>query len=144
MSRVHGWHGRLTRYLAEARKKPYEVGVHDCALFAAGAIEAITGVDLASSFRGRYDTIEQGMSLVNKEGFIDHIDMARAHFPSERPARAHIGDLAVVRIGESVVALGVVAGSRVYILGEKGVGVVGLMDRDLNNMNLVTEIFRVV
>jgi hypothetical protein len=48
------WPERLARYLEEAQEREKEWGVFDCGMFAAGAIEAMTGVDLAAEFRGQY------------------------------------------------------------------------------------------
>lgn len=37
-------------------KIPFEWGTQDCCLFAASAVEAMTGTDIAAEFRGKYTT----------------------------------------------------------------------------------------
>jgi hypothetical protein len=54
LQRRDDWPERLAQYLEEAREREKEWGVFDCGMFAAGAIEAMTGVDLAAEFRGKY------------------------------------------------------------------------------------------
>lgn len=43
-------------FLRSRAKTPFAWGAHDCALFAADGIQAITGVDIAADFRGKYTT----------------------------------------------------------------------------------------
>ena len=40
MTRLPDWRGRLGAHLAAARARPFCYGTHDCATFAAGAVEA--------------------------------------------------------------------------------------------------------
>lgn len=56
MSRVPDWEARLAEYLESVRETPFAWGSHDCALFAASAVEAMTGVDYGAPFRGKYRT----------------------------------------------------------------------------------------
>lgn len=52
--RTGDWERALSAYLAECEGRPYAYGEHDCGLFAAGAVLAMTGSDPAEPFRGRY------------------------------------------------------------------------------------------
>lgn len=54
MTRNHSWVEDLHHYLAAQVGKAFCWGTHDCALFVCGAIEAMTGIDVAAEFRGRY------------------------------------------------------------------------------------------
>lgn len=54
LTRVGEWEVRLARYLAVHQEDPFVYGSWDCALFVCGAIEAMTDVDPALWFRGRY------------------------------------------------------------------------------------------
>jgi hypothetical protein len=50
------WDTRLLeQFLIERRFMPFKWGENDCALFVADAVEAITGVDIATDFRGYTD-----------------------------------------------------------------------------------------
>lgn len=48
------WENRLNAYIGEARDRPFEWGQHDCILFACSAVEVMTGIDHALSYRGQY------------------------------------------------------------------------------------------
>lgn len=53
--------------------QPFEWGKLDCALFAADAVELMTGEDLASEFRGKYDSEEgaqKALSAANGGGLV--------------------------------------------------------------------------
>ena len=127
--RLPDWRSKLAFYLHSIAAKPFVWGGHDCALFAAGAVEAMTGHDFAAEFRGRYNTSIGGMRILRKAGFSDHAALAASLFMEVKPAFAHVGDIAVVDT-EQGAALGVVQGSRVYVLrpAEAGVGTVDLLD----------------
>jgi hypothetical protein len=48
----------------ERARAPFAWGRNDCALFAADGIEAITGVDIAGDFRGKYSDEASAMALI--------------------------------------------------------------------------------
>lgn len=116
--RLPDWKTHLIAYLADAAHKAYRPGVHDCALFSAGAVLAMTGVDLAAGWRGRYTTLTRGLRVLRRAGYVDHIDLAARHFEKLHPAFAHLGDLAVIPSSEGPI-LGVMQGEGVYCLGLK-------------------------
>lgn len=66
MPRVDNWETALDAYLDETYEKPFEYGTHDCCLFAAGWIERVLGVDVATEYRGRYMTALGAARLIRK------------------------------------------------------------------------------
>ena len=54
IQRVADWPMRLAAHLDAARAAPFAWGRHDCALFAAHGVRAMTGADLGAWFAGRY------------------------------------------------------------------------------------------
>ena len=52
MIRIEGWPSALSDYLLRAERIRFRYGSQDCGLFVAGAIRAMTGVDVASTLRG--------------------------------------------------------------------------------------------
>ncbi|WP_298810631.1 hypothetical protein [uncultured Sphingomonas sp.] len=56
MHRLPDWEARLAAYLEPLRLRAFAWGEHDCCLFTAGAVLAMTGVDPMPEFRGRYTT----------------------------------------------------------------------------------------
>jgi hypothetical protein len=54
----------LDAYLRDAATKPFAWGTTDCCLFAADAVLAMTGVDIADDFRGKYGTQAEALALI--------------------------------------------------------------------------------
>lgn len=127
--RPPGWQGRLTACLAQVARQPYRPGTQDCALFAAGAVAAMTGEDLAAPWRGHYRSVKEGLKALRAAGFADHLAFVSAHFPEIPPAFANPGDLAELEGLDGLPALGVVQGEHVYVLRPvvDGVGGIGLV-----------------
>lgn len=125
MIRYTDWRPRLIEYLGEASRLPFVEGEHDCALFLAKGVRAMTGQDYAAPYRGRYTTTKGGIRILRKAGFDDHIALAAHHLPERPVAMARAGDGAVVPTDEGP-ALGIVQGEGVYVLGPDGMGVVPL------------------
>lgn len=118
-TRLPDWRPRLVAYLAEVRTRPFAYGTHDCALFAAGAVEAMTGHDLAAEFRGRYASLKEGLKLAKGS----HLQILRQHFEPVPTAFAAVGDLAL--IGEvGFPALGIFEGEMILVLREDGLGLI--------------------
>lgn len=120
VKRRHDWRARLQAYLASVARQPFEYGRHDCALFAAGAVDAMTGVDLARGFRG-YRTQKGGIKKLRQRGFQDQFALLEAHLPEIHPAFAKVGDVAVVSSDEGP-ALGIVQGEWIHVLRPEGIG----------------------
>jgi hypothetical protein len=120
------WQAALTGYLASCAARPFEPGQHDCALFAAGAVAAMTGHDPAAPYRGRYTTILGGQRVLRRDGHADAVALAAALFRARSVGEAAApGDLAVID-GEGGRALGVVQGAFVYAPGALGLVLVAL------------------
>jgi len=121
MIRLPDWRGRLAAYLAAEAQLPFEYGASDCALFAAGAVEAMTGIDQAAQYRRRYTTLRGGLRVLHAAGFIDHIAMTASLLPDVPPGRAQVGDIAVVQ-GDDGLSLGIINGAWVAVRMPNGVG----------------------
>ena len=118
------WRNCLTAYLAQVARLPFRPGRHDCALFAAGAVEAMTGIDLAAEFRGGYRTLTEGFVALGAAGFVDHVTFTASHFDEVAPAFAQVGDVAVMPAdGVDAAALGIVQGAGVYVLKPSGLAI---------------------
>lgn len=122
-----GWQGQLTAYAASVAAMPFDPATHHCAYFAAGAVQAMTGVDLAGKWRGRTKTVAAGLRALQRAGFDDHVALVAAYFPEVPPAFAQMGDIAVLA-ADGLPALGIVAGPVIYVLHPHGLGTVPLTD----------------
>ncbi|MCG7626059.1 DUF6950 family protein [Epibacterium sp. Ofav1-8] len=120
--RLADWRPRLSAYLNDVARASFRPGKHDCALFAAGAVQAMTDVDLASAYRGTYRSLAAGQEALQSRGFADHIAFVEAVFPAVAPALAQVGDLAVMpsAVPGERGALGIFQGAGVYVLRPSG------------------------
>ncbi|TMV07331.1 hypothetical protein FGK64_21960 [Arenibacterium halophilum] len=117
------WRPRLAAYVAQVSSRPFRPGRHDCALFAAGAVQAMTGADPAAAMRGTYRSLEDGKALLKAQGTPSLGALLEANLTEVPPAYAQAGDLALLREGDAE-AMGVVQGERVYCLTPTGLALV--------------------
>lgn len=130
MRRLEDWPERLAAFVEERRAKPFRWGQNDCALFAADAVAAVTGVDLAERWRGRYSDEVTALQM-GLQGASAHLatgdvggalrDMASLCLDGEvAPALARRGDVLLVQHerGES---LAVCIGMHAAAPGRRGV-----------------------
>lgn len=120
--RLVNWESRLMAYIAGVARAGFAFGQHDCALFAAGGVEALTGEDPARVWRGQYVSQAGGIRHLRKAGHADHIAAARALFPEIHPSGIMLGDLAAVPADDGLGALGIVQGEMIYVLRIDGLG----------------------
>jgi hypothetical protein len=131
MKREQHWATRaLHAFLLQRAAVPFQWGVQDCALFAADGILAMTGVDIAAEFRGKYHDQASAMATIEavtgvKGGTV--VDAAAwcaaRHGLKEwkHPLMAQRGDLAVIEDGGNVIAALVHLSGRHYVAaGEAG------------------------
>ncbi len=129
MKRQKHWDTRgYHHFLRERAHAPFEWGKHDCALFAADGVEAITGVDIAADFRGKYFDEAGAMALIQSvTGGATVADAAawcaEKHGLKEwpKPLFAQRGDLVVFQAptGDLVAGLVHLAG-HIVAVGESG------------------------
>lgn len=84
-------------------------GKMDCALFSAGAVEAMTGVDLMAEFRGRYSDEAGAMAVIRKAGYPNLAALLDSRLPMQSRPFARRGDLVMDRAGNLAVVWGEVA-----------------------------------
>jgi len=64
--RVDGWEARLFKFVDASRARPFVWGENDCFSFACGSIQALTGVDRWSEWKGRYSSPEEAWRLISR------------------------------------------------------------------------------
>lgn len=67
LQRFDDWPERLHVFIESRRRTLFAWGSHDCALFACDGVLAITGVDLASTMRGRYSDEASARGAITEE-----------------------------------------------------------------------------
>jgi hypothetical protein len=112
LKKLEHWRTRaFDKFLRERAKMPFAWGTNDCALFAADAILANTGTDIADDFRGKYTTalgalrtiatVTTGTTVVDAAAYC-----AAKHNLTEHthPLMAKRGDLVIVDNAGTLIA----------------------------------------
>lgn len=113
--RISTWEDALSNYIVVKRHEPFEYGVNDCCLFAAGAVEAITGEDPMPEFRGKYDSLKTSLQAIKDIGAGTLEATMDAKFPEVEIGQAQRGDLAFLDG-----SVGVVMGGFAYFVSDDG------------------------
>lgn len=127
LMRVRDWRGKLAAAIEARRRVPFSDEAN-CALFMADAVRAMTGVDLAASFRGQFKTIAEGEALLQQAGYADLAAYLAAHLIEIAPPFARAGDLMLIWLDGLGWAGGVVNGETVTVVGLKGLASVSRLD----------------
>lgn len=114
-SRLVDWEARLGAYIEAVAGLDHAYGQHDCGLFCAGAVEAMTGVDPAVQFRGGYDDAKSAAKVLRDKGAGTLAKTVAGMFDEVPPAFAHRGD--IVWNGE---AIGICIGSVALFVSDGG------------------------
>lgn len=95
------WPELFSECVEGARNAPWKWGVHDCCMFAADVVLAMTGTDPAAGLRGRYSD-KRGAALALRAAGFDDLErcvesLAMEHdFCEIAPLTAQRGDLVLV------------------------------------------------
>ena len=115
MIRISNWETALSEYINVMRHAPFEYGVNDCCMFAAGAVEAMTGVDAMAEFRGKYDSALSAAKALRDIGNGSLEATIDAKFPEVVISQAKRGDIALFDD-----SLGIVSGSFAWFVSDDG------------------------
>ncbi|MCU1326641.1 MAG: hypothetical protein JWN34_2011 [Bryobacterales bacterium] len=130
MTRLGNWQSALDRFINEHRSDRFQYGTWDCCLFVCGAIEAMTGTDIAAHFRARYRTRKEALRAIREKTGRASIravaeDAAAVHgMPLAASLRR--GDMALVRWGARGYLLGLVSLTGRDVLAVSNAGTVRL------------------
>lgn len=117
MARLPDWPARLATLVARAHAQPFAWGVHDCCLWAADAVLAVTGVDPAADLRGAYRTERDAYCIVHARGGLRGLGDGIG--PRIHPRLAIAGDVGLVR-GTKRVMAGVCVGEVWMVAATEG------------------------
>lgn len=106
LTRLEDWEQRLNDYLATLDNARHGWGTLDCALHAANAVHAQTGVDLAADFRGKYDTEEGAREAIEAAGHKDLAALMNSLLPRRVRSMVQRGDIVMDNSGNLSVAFG--------------------------------------
>lgn len=115
LERISNWEESLYNYILSKRHQPFEYGSNDCCMFAAGATQAITGIDPMSEFRGKYKSLATSVRALKEIGAGDLESTMDSKFPEIPVSSAKRGDIAFFDG-----SLGVVMGLFAWFISEDG------------------------
>jgi hypothetical protein len=138
LTKLDHWHTRaFDPFLRERANMPFEWGKNDCALFAADAILANTGIDIADDFRGKYTTQLGALRIISKITGGTSVADAAAYCATKHglvehthPLLAKRGDLVVIENDGNLIA-GVVHLNGMHVISVSETGLVRLPIADL-------------
>lgn len=116
MSRHKQWEQRLVDLVAEMHDHPHEWGKHDCLLWSAAVVKAVTGKDHGRGHRGKYNSHIGAYRYLNRIGFASPEAMIDSHLEEKPVGFAQRGDLVLAADGIPAVCMGGFALS----VGEEG------------------------
>lgn len=118
--RLSNWPLLLAEAIETARNAPFAWGKHDCALFAADVVLAITGSDPAEAVRGRYRS-QSGAGRALKKLGCKNLEAAATKALGQPlpPRRLQRGDVALLDLPTGP-TLGICVGATVAAPAETG------------------------
>lgn len=123
LTRHPDWQLRLETFARERRALPFAWGSNDCVLFAADAVQALTGVRLCPELRG-HASVRDGLAIMRRLGGVRAI-ATRALGEPVAPAFARVGDVVAFATGKRE-GLGICNGFTIIAPGPDGIGAVPL------------------
>lgn len=124
IARLPTWQTRWALLCIERSVRPFEWGAHDCCLWAADAVLAITGHDFAEGMRGRYASAADAARIMSGLGGLRAIASAALGEPGP-VALATVGDVVLIKnAGRELLA--VCNGSVALATGARGLEPVGM------------------
>lgn len=124
LARLPDWQARFAALCDARRSTPFAWGSHDCCLWAADCVQAITGHDFAAPYRGRYDDAKGAAELLVRDGGVGAIASAALGAPVP-VSLATVGDVVLVQ-QEGRKALAVCNGSAALATGPHGLVSIGM------------------
>ena len=112
IKRLENWPSLLSEFLERKSKEEFAWGINDCLIFPADCVAALTGVDFAAPYRGKYSTESEALEYAARlngielpEGETCGTSAIITAFLGERRQNAlqgQRGDVVVALIGDHI------------------------------------------
>lgn len=117
IKRKENWQEYLNKAVEAAAVRPFSWGEHDCCIFSASCVEAMTGIDHMSNFHGLYNDEESAKNALKTIGAKTlYRTLQKIFGKSIHPALAHRGDV-VYRRDSGIPAVGICLGDLSVFVG---------------------------
>ncbi len=95
--RLPDWPMRLSNYLTERRNMPFAWGSNDCVMFAAHAVEALTGINHYAEYEG-YTTEAEALEIIAENGGMSALIDKHLSISHNNILKAKRGDLVLAKM----------------------------------------------
>lgn len=134
IDRLNNWPRLLAEHVDANRDRPFAWGQHDCLLWAASCVYAITGYDPAADLRGTYSTALEGMRIMDEAGGIRKL--IERQLPGGADCRTHRnlacrGDVMTMDDARGYEAAGIRLDDTVAFVGASGLVFVSVRECNL-------------
>lgn len=129
LQRTPGWRRRLETYIDSVINDPHEWGKHDCGLFLANCVEAITTVNPVEGLFESYSTPQGAYKQLKRMGFDDYPSLIGDILDEIHPSGVRYGDVILLKVDGIIGwASGIVIGERSLVLMTERLGSVDTME----------------
>jgi len=104
MKRLADWQQRFWQFMHVSLHAPFELGRHDCILFSASMIDAITGAHFFEDVKHAYPYSNESEAALLLQGGL-RILIEKHLGPSIQPSRCDIGDVVLIKVRDGAQAL---------------------------------------
>ena len=119
MQRGKDWPQALSNACHKYKDTPHEWGTHDCVIFCAKVVEAMTGEDLIADLKGQWTTQIGAARVIKSNGFDSLDEMVSDYLPEKPLPFIGRGDI-VICDGDNGEFIAVVMGHNCVAPGPKG------------------------
>jgi len=107
----------LHDYIQSQMGKPFEYGVHDCALFSAGAIDVIADSSIRDELTGLWNDKKSAIAYEKEHGIEDYL---KERFSSIDESHIQTGDVILIDM-KGWISTSICIGSKIAFLMDKGI-----------------------
>ena len=129
IERKPGWEDILAGRISGASKLSYEIGVHDCVIFAAETLAEISPNDFTSVFKNKYKTRKGSLRVIGKYGktLLEAVSNVINREPLN-PRFFSRGCPVIIKDNDGLEHVGICLGEQSAFLGEDGLSYVKTLD----------------
>lgn len=96
LTRKQDWQLHFEKCVSDNYNKKFEWGTHDCWLWSANLVLAITGEDIAKEYRGKYNSARTALEIIKTYGGISELCTKYVGKEPVSPLFASVGDLVLI------------------------------------------------
>lgn len=128
---------KLIQYIETQMNVPFELGVNDCILFVAGAIDAMQGTNLRANYTGLWKTQNDVNEYTKNNKSVSEV-LKEMNYETVELNYIQTGDIVIIeQLENNFRTYGVFTGSKVAVFTEKG-----LILLSVKSVETIKEVFR--